>query len=517
MRNALATILAILAAPITAAHAEWIEGSSKHFVVYANDTPAHVQTITTNLERFDKAVRTVLKLKEPEVSPEARVTVFVLATTSEVQKMLGDKNGNVAGYYKNDGPAPISFVPKSSGGESGLSPMTILRHEYSHHVMRSSWGDVLFPTWFSEGFAELFATAKTTSDGGIIIGAVPTYRAYGIDRMNDMPVERLTSGPPDYKDGLQAQEFYGRSWLLTHYLIFDKDRAAQLAEYISAINAGKPTKEAEAALGLNNSLDIKMNRYGARQTLPSAALSASQLPIGEVTTRVLSPAEAATISVQMRSKNGVDEKLAKEVVALARAAAAPYPNDVAAQNALAEAEYDSGNYAAAEAAADRALATNPKSIHALVYKGMAQTAAAEKAGTTDPAIWNAARRWYLAANKLEPIYAYPVQLYYESFLAAKQVPTRAAKDALLYAYQLAPQNPAVRLEAARILIDDQKIKAARIALEPIAFSEQPSPLVDSAKKAIKALDVNDGAAALEAIKPAPPEKPTEKAGGKKQG
>ncbi|OYY67522.1 MAG: hypothetical protein B7Y47_16215 [Sphingomonas sp. 28-63-12] len=510
------TILAIGAAPISAAHAEWIEGSSKHFVVYADDSPAHVKEMTSNLERFDKAVRTVLKLKEPDVSPEARVTVFVLPSIDDVQKMLGARGKNVAGYYRNDGPAPIAFVPKNSGNDSSQTPATILRHEYTHHVMRSSWGDVTFPTWFSEGFAELFATAKSTSDGGIIIGAVPLYRAYGIDRMNDMPIERLTSGPPNYKDALQGQEFYGRAWLLTHYLIFDKDRAKQLADYISAINAGKPAKEAEALLGLNSTLDLKMNGYGARRTLPSAALSASQLPIGEVSTRPLTPGEAATISVQMRSKNGVDQKLAQEVVAQARTAAAPFPNDPAAQNELAEAEYDAGNYAASEAAADRALAANPKSVHALVYKGMAQGTIAEKAGVTDPAVWTAVRRWYLAANKLEPLYAYPVQLYYESFLAAKQVPTRAAKDALLYGYQLAPQNLTIRQEAARILIDDGKLKAARIALEPIAFDEDPSPLVDAAKKAIAALDANDGAAALEALKPAPPEKPGDKPGEKKK-
>ncbi len=514
MRNTLATILAISAMPISAAHAEWVEGSSKHFVVVSNESAENVKRMTTDLERFDKAVRTVLKLKEPEVSPAARVTVYVLATTEDVQKM-GGRQG-IAGYYSNSGPAPIAFVPRNGGG-SALTPMAIFCHEYAHHVMYSSWGDVVFPTWFSEGFAELFATSKSTNDGGIIIGAVPLYRAYGIDRMNDMPVERLISGPPNYKDALQGQEFYGRSWLLTHYLVFDKERAKQLAAYVEAINAGKSGKDAAATIGLNNALDLKMNGYGARKTLPSAALSADQLPIGEVRTRLLTKAEVAALGPTMRSKNGVDEKRAAEVVVEARAAAAAFPNDAATQNELAEAVFDSKNYAASEAAADRALATDPKSIHALVYKGMAQAAIAEKAGVTDPAAWSAIRRWFLTANKIEPIYAYPVQLYYESFGQAKQVPTRAAKDALLYAYQLAPQNLTVRQEAARILIDDGKLKAARVALELIAFNERAGPLVDAAKKAIAALETNDSTAALEALKPTPPEKPGDKASDKKKG
>ncbi len=501
----------ICAAPMGVAHAEWIEGSSKHFIVYANDSAANVKQMTSNLERFDKAVRTVLKLREPEVAAEARVTVFILPAIADVQKMSGRKGSNIAGYYRSLDPGPIAFVPQTSLNQSStsLSALNILQHEYTHHVMFSSWGDVVFPTWFSEGFAELFATAKSTNDGGIVIGAVPVYRSYGIDRMNDMPVERLISGPPNYKDGLQTQEFYGRSWLLTHYLMFDKVRAKALADYITAINAGKSAKDAGAALGLNSALDLKMNGYGSRAKLPSAALSTSQLPIGEVKTRTLTKGEEASITARMRSKNGVDEKLAQEVVLEARKAAASYPDNAATQNELAEAEYDAGNYAQSAAAAERALAADPQSVHALIYKGMAQMTIAEKAGNTDPAVWAAARRQFLAANKLQPLYAYPIQVYYESFNTAKQPAPRSARDALLYAYQLAPQNLAVRQEAARILIGDGNIKAARIAIEPIAFDDHPGPLVDAAKKALAALDANDSAGALEALKPVDPKKPAE--------
>ena len=37
----------------------------------------------------------------------------------------------------------------------------ILLHEYSHHVMARA-GDVRYPGWFREGFAEYFATATVT-------------------------------------------------------------------------------------------------------------------------------------------------------------------------------------------------------------------------------------------------------------------------------------------------------------------------------------------------------------------
>jgi hypothetical protein len=262
------------------------------------------------------------------------------------------------------------------------------------------------------------------------------------------------------------------------------------------MNSGKSADEAATALGLTSSLDLKLNNYGARKALPAATLAASELPIGEVTVRALTPGEAAVMPAMMRSHNGVDEKLAKEVLIQARQLAAPYPNDTAAQNALAEAEFDAKNYAEANAAADRAMGADPKSVHALIYKGMAQMALAEKAQNKDPAVWTAARRWFLAANKVDPLYSWPPQLYFESFGQAGQGAPKSARDGLLYAYKLSPQNTGLRLEASRIFLQDGMTKEARVAIEPIAYSPHGGDLADQAKRVIAALDSGGTAAAI---------------------
>jgi hypothetical protein len=418
--------------------------------------------------------------------------------------MMGGRaaSSNVAGYYRTDSPAgPFAFVPKSNNA-GALSPLSVLQHEYTHHLMYSNWGDVVFPGWFSEGFAELFATARLGEDGKVVIGAIPAYRVYGLDQMNRYPVEKLVSGYPNYTQPLDVQIFYGRSWLLTHYMMFDTQRSKALAAYIGAINEGKPAAEANKILGIDSMLDIKLNNYLNRRALPGATFGADQLKIGEVRTRLLTPGEAAVMPMMMRSHNGVDLKQAQEVIAVVRKIAAGFPDDVGAQNELAEAEYDSGNYALCEAAADRVLAVDSKSVHGLIYKGMAQMALLKAAGNTDPAKWTAARRWFLAANKADSLYSYPIQLYYESFRIAKQPATKAAKDGLLFAYQLSPQNMALRLEAARILLDDDRLKAARVALEPIAYNERRGPLADMAKKVIAALDSGGASAAIAAMEAA---------------
>src|SRR3546814_20070211 len=100
------------------------------------------------------------------------------------------------------------------------------------------------------------------------------------------------------------------------------------------------------------------------------------IDVGEIEIRALDSGEAAMMGVRMVSRRGVTEKVARELVPDARRVAAPYPHHPVVQAWLAEIEFDAENFAAAEAAADRAIAADPKEIAAWIYKGRAQIAAA---------------------------------------------------------------------------------------------------------------------------------------------
>lgn len=504
VRKMMAVAVAALLAS-SAAHGEWVKASSKHFVVYSDDKPDAVKAYTLRLERFDAAVRSVLALKTPEVSPAARVQVFVLPSTEDVQRLSRVK-GNVAGFYNDSSPMDIfAFVPRRSsgdGGERSLTPQQVLLHEYTHHIMFSNFDGVAVPTWFSEGFAELFATARFDTNGSVTFGQLPLYRTYGIDMDNVVPAERLVRQGPDYHDGLQTQVFYGRAWLLTDYLMFDRDRAKQLADYIGAINSGKSPDEAARIIGVNGSFDLKLNGYARRTQWPAATIPADKMTIGDVAVEPLSPGEAAVMPAMIRSRDGVDRKQAQAVVADARRLGAPFPNDPAVQNELAEAEFDAGNFAASEAAADRALAADPKSVHALIYKGNAQIALLKKAGSKDNAAWTTARRYYLAANRLEPLYSYPPELYYESFGQQGIRPTPAAINGLLYAYKLRPDLGSLRFEAATAMLRAGNKEGAQVALEPLAYSPHAGSGADLSRKVLAALNASGTDAALQALEQA---------------
>lgn len=483
----------------SAAQAEWMQASSEHFVVYDNDTPKEVEDFTRKLETFDRAMRIWHLVADKPVSPSNRVTIFVLGDEGDVQRLA--HMHSIAGVYQSRAGDSVALVPRKMPEFStmSLSPQAVLFHEYGHHFMFSSWGGIVFPKWYVEGFAEFHATAMFKPDGSIIFGAPANYRTFGVGRTDIMPADFLMRPDPGPMDDEDQNAFYGRGWLLTHYVLLDPAAKAQFEQYLTALNNGKSAAEAEAAFGGPTKVDAKLQSY-VRQNFKSVMLSPAQVPVGTVSVRPLTPGEAALMPVFARSKAGVKVGTeAQEVAALAEKLAAPFPNDAAAQNELAEAEYDANNFAASEAAADRARAADPKSVHALLYKGQAMQAQAEKDKVTDPKKWDEIRSWYLAANRIENQNPAPLILFYQSFLAAKQTPTQNAENGLLYAYVLAPFDMGVRMTAAKILLQSNHVPEARVALQVVAYFPEGGEGADVARKILAALDKDGAKAALDAF------------------
>jgi Flp pilus assembly protein TadD len=201
--------------------------------------------------------------------------------------------------------------------------------------------------------------------------------------------------------------------------------------------------------------------------------------------------------VRIRAKRGVDRTQALALLPLAQRAATPYPNDATAQALLAEVEYDAGNFAAAEAAARRAVATDPKSVDGHTYLGMAQMAQARAAKDASPERWRAVRRSFLAANAIENDDPEPLLLYYQTYRVPGQTPTANARDALLRAHLLAPQDRGLRMQAARILLETGRLDEARRVLGPVAYSPHGGRSAALAQRLISLIDNGGAKAALD--------------------
>ena len=480
------------------AQAAWQQATSTHFVVYSDDTADHVKAFTVQLERYDKAMHVMRGLDEGATSPSSRVTVFIVKNVDAVQRLIGRSAGDVAGFYVPRAAGSVAFIPRSSGDGSrtALTAQQVLLHEYAHHVTFSTWGHAALPAWFVEGFAEFNATASFDASGGMTFGAPPLYRAYGMLKTDEVPFRKLISVDPNTLPDDERSIFYGRAWLLTHYLAFDAARRKQLSDYIGKINEGQPALKAASVFGDPRKLDSELDKYVLRPRLPAITLKPEDLPIGSVAVRSLTPAEAATMPALIQSKRGVDAKAAPAVLNAARTAAGAFPVDPFALNELAEAEYDAGHYAESQAAATRAMAADPRSIHALMYRGMAQMATATKAKDHDPASWQQVRHWFSAANHLDPDDPWPLVMYYQTYRAAGQPPTANAQTGLLYAHELAPFDPGLGLTAADVYLHQEKLDLAKATLKPVAFNPHAGSYGAIARSALAAFDTGGAPAGL---------------------
>ncbi len=451
----------------TPASAEWREASSDHFLIYANSGEAWLRNFAERLEKFDSAMRLLRRMPDRPDQRSNRVIIYAVQGFDAVQRLCG-RCGSVAGFYIPRVGGSIIYTARTTAANSwDMNSDIVLFHEYSHHHMLENFASA-YPSWFIEGFAEFNSTATFERDGGVSIGRPAQHRAYGLRILPKLSVEKLFERPAKLNED-EIEVFYGRAWLLTHYLTFTPARDGQLTRYLAAISDGKPSLDAaRAAFGdlktLNRELDQAISgrfRY--------LTIGPERLKTGRIVVRPLTAGEASTIGVRMRSDRGVNHQEALAIVPEARRRAAAFANDPGAQEVLAEAEYDAGNDAEADAAADRALAVDPKRLQALLYKGRVAMRRAEAAKDGGDAGWRAARGWFVKANRADPDAAEPLMLNYLSYEAQGVPPSGNAVPGLMRALELSPQDNGLRMIAARqLLLDDQPRDARRLLL-PLAY------------------------------------------------
>ena len=494
--------LAVLAwiAAATPAQAEWRKATTPHFVIYADASAKWLESFATRLERFDKGMRVLRSLPDPPLGDANRLTIFVLDDGKAVQKLFGQGGRNVAGFYLGRATGSIAVTPRAgdAAGDYDLNEQIVLFHEYAHHFMMQNYPGAV-PAWLIEGYAEFHSTAKDERDGSLGIGLPALHRAYALVNAPTLPMEKLLTASVDELKPAEQDLLYGRGWLLTHYLTFEPSRAGQLRAYLVEINNGTPSLEAaKKAFGDLRKLQKELDAYLKRRGFSYEKIRPTALQVGKIEVRELTAAEAAVMDVRIRSKRGVDAESAKALVPLARQAAAPYPNDPFAQVTLAEAEYDAGNLKEAEAAADRALAADPKWIEALIYKGRVRMAMAAESDSADAKTWSDVRKWFSAANRLDPEDPEPLMLFYMSYAVAGMQPTRNAVEGLTYALLLAPQDDDLRWMAGHQYLRDGKVKEGRATLAPLAFDPHGGQSAVWASRIIAKLDSGGAAAALAA-------------------
>lgn len=480
------------------AQAAWQKASSRHFIIYSEQKPQDLRAFADRLERFDQASRKILRMPDPPVGDGNRLSIFVLPSVEAVRKIKGGNDRFVYGFYVPKYSGSVAFTPRrTEGGPLGLQADTVLFHEYSHHLMMQQFSTP-YPNWYVEGFAELLSTAQFGKDGSVTIGTAPVHRARSLFSDDGLSTRQMLESQPARLSQPQRESIYARGWLLTHYLSFEPSRAGQLTAYVENLAKGQTSAVAATnAFGDLKLLDKELNSYIMRRNLRAISVSGSSLSTGAIDIAPLSVGANEAMQWRMQTRRSTIKAGAIPIEANLRSISARYPGDPMVQSALAEAELDVDAPTAALAAADAALAANPREVEAMIYKGRALAALAlhgDKAGS-----FEGARAAFLAANKIDTEDPEPLFLFFQSFVQQHRTPTVNALAALHYASTLAPQDTGLRVTSAMAWLHQQRFAEARADLLPIAYDPHGGMKADKARAALDRIDAKDAPGALAAL------------------
>lgn len=453
--------------------AKWFEASSKHFVVYSDRGMDQSRIMATKLERFDAALRQLTNRPDEPVSPANRVTIFMVQSQIEVSRLFGKGGAYVGGFYSSIAGGSYAIVPPflvQATGENGFEEGVLL-HEYAHHFVSENQS-VLYPLWLNEGFAEFVSTARFEKNGSIGLGLVGQWRGWQLTHQVTVPAEMLVDSQAYFnRRELAFDQFYPRSWLLYHMLTFEPTRDGQLYAYARALSNGLNDRDAAlAAFGDLRKLELDLQSYGRKVSMPYYLIKGETLPVATVAVRELDAGSSEVIPLLTRLRRGVAEKDAEALAVDTRAVAARYPQSAFVQTVLALAEYTADHHDAALVAAESALAIDPQATEAHLLKGRAMLAKAGKEGA-DGTQWNAIRAAFLKANSIEPDHPLPLLYYYLSYLNQGFKPTGNALQALHRSLELAPYDRSLREEVAisqiaRAQFDEAKATLRMLMRDP---------------------------------------------------
>jgi hypothetical protein len=431
-----------------------------------------MKAYATKLEKFDAASRLIRSMKDPTVGDGNRVQVFVVSSMLDVNRLYGDAEAGVGGYYVGDVSGPYIVTPQKirrlNTRTDRIAPEVVFFHEYTHHLQLQTTQKPM-PAWLSEGFAEFMGNPVFGEDGSVGIGAPAADRAEQLIKGRWPPMADLMEGNA-FKLGQAGFwiQNYAEGWLLNHYLAFEPSRKGQIEKYVSGIENGQNSLvAARNSFGDLGQLENELRTYLKRKSLPYVKIDSSKLTIPPVTVAAMSPGAAEVMPYRVQSKTSYGSVTVDYVLGKVRDIARRYPSDPLVLRTLSEVEFDAKNYDQGLAAAEAALKVDPKSTEALIWKGRNILAKAKKAN--DPAQIVEARKLFLAANKLDSEDPEPLYLYYRTYRAANVQAPKQAVDALRYATILAPRDYYPALQLVTENLRQNNLKGAAEALKPLAY------------------------------------------------
>jgi len=267
-----------------------------HFLIYSDhiESETFKQVAAVEQFRFFMAERLPKSIRS-ESGVEPKLRLFLLDSFVSTAVVRPYFFFQVDGTYMHCKDGRSLFASKSPFttpvpeifGEQDQGQLVLL-HEYTHHIMARR-GLSHYPTWYVEGLADYYSTLQYDV-AKVAIGCVPAKKNRILNRITWRHFENVLDrehGTDGRNKGIIVDPavFYARSWMLTHYMMSDPSRHAQLEDYFARLAKGEKSILAfEAATGISaDRLDGILRAYS--KGMPVAITEAGDVPrmSGDVT------------------------------------------------------------------------------------------------------------------------------------------------------------------------------------------------------------------------------------------
>ena len=459
MRRLSFLLLLLAAAPLWARdNTTWIEVRSPHFTVVTDAGEKQGRHI---LDQFEH-MRLVFQVLFPKmnVDPAAPIMVMAVRNQKEFRELepaayLAKGQLNLAGYFLREPDKNDVLLRLDVEGEH---PYATVYHEYTHLEIgeATEW----LPLWLNEGLAEFFQ--NTEFDGNTARLGEPSRDDLLFLQQNRLiPLEtlfRVDANSPYYHEEQKGTVFYAESWALTHYLettdvMQHTDRVARYAQMVGEHE--DPVVAAEAAFGDLKKLQVILDGYTSRGAYTYFKLNTPPMNENAVTAEPITTPQADAIRADFLASLG---RTADARVLLATVLQED-PNNVLAHETMGFLAFREGKHDEAKKWYAQAVTLDSRSYLAHYYFATLSM----MDGTTGNEVESSLKTAIQLNPRFAPAYDRLAMLY-----GMRHEELDAAHGFSLQAISLEPENVNYRLNAAHILVEQNKYDDAVRVLEAAA-------------------------------------------------
>ncbi len=456
---------------------KWLEIRTPHFTVLSNSGERDARHVASQFERM----RTVFHIIMPSATDDPAAPIQVLALkdrksfrTLEPEAYLAKNSLELAGLFVRT--QDKNYVLLRLDAE-GPHPYATIYHEYTHYLFRKA--DPWMPLWLGEGLAEFYQNTDL-DDKFVKLGEPSADDILYLRQQKLLPLKTLLTvdhDSPYYHDEQKGSIFYSESWALTHYLktVDAQQKTHRLQDYADNMQTKHEDSltAAQHAFGDLGALEKALDQYVSGMTFSQWKLinpvdftdaSFDVRPLPE------SDAEAVEAGVLLSVRRS------KEAEALLQTVLAAEPKSALAHETMGELKLQENDIPAAQKWFGEAVQLDSKSYLANYYFAAMSM---QESGAPDGAQKDAIEQSLQTSIRLNPRFA-PAYDALARFYGMHHEKLAEAHMMTLHAVQLEPETLAYRLNAANVLMEDQKPEAALNVLEaalPIAKTDEERIMV----------------------------------------